>query len=184
MTTRPRKKHGWMEKPVFIGVCAWACFSGGPSRQHKKAERGVAKKNPTRPGGCSSCGTGGGPHGQSQFINLVNGVVTRSLAAPDATRDRVGACGTRLLNGLFIQHHWRAGLQLPFRFAPSSPKPSPRRKIECFSRERVRLRGGWSALDSRRDGTRRSIPPSTRSPVFTPLSPICHLRSRQYWRNE
>ena len=33
---------------------------------------------------------------QSQMSNLVNGVVTRSLAATDATNDRVGACGTKL----------------------------------------------------------------------------------------
>jgi hypothetical protein len=32
--------------------------------------------------------------------NLVNGVVTRRLAAADATRAKVGACGTKLLNGL------------------------------------------------------------------------------------
>lgn len=33
---------------------------------------------------------------QTQVINLVNGVVTRGLAATDATNDRVGACGTKL----------------------------------------------------------------------------------------
>ena len=37
---------------------------------------------------------------QTQMINLVNGVVTRGLAATDATNDRVGACGAKLLNGL------------------------------------------------------------------------------------
>ena len=38
---------------------------------------------------------------QTQVINLVIGVVTRSLAATDATSDRVGSCGTKLLNGFF-----------------------------------------------------------------------------------
>ena len=32
--------------------------------------------------------------------NLLNGVVTRGLAATDATSAKVGACGTKLLNGL------------------------------------------------------------------------------------
>jgi hypothetical protein len=36
---------------------------------------------------------------ETQMSNLVNGVVTRSLAATDATNDRVGTCGTKLLNG-------------------------------------------------------------------------------------
>jgi hypothetical protein len=33
--------------------------------------------------------------------NLVNGVVTRRLAATDATNDRVGARGAKLLNGFY-----------------------------------------------------------------------------------
>jgi len=56
---------------------------------------------------------------QTQMFNLVNGVVTRRLAATDATNDRVGACGAKLLNGLH-EHHWPAGLLLPFRFAAQS----------------------------------------------------------------
>lgn len=58
---------------------------------------------------------------QTQMINLVIGVVPRPSRITHATSDRVGACGTKLLNGL-LKHQWQAGLQLPFRFAPTSPK--------------------------------------------------------------
>ena len=58
------------------------------------------EKAATGRGGKPSCGTGGGPHGQSQMFNLVNGVVPSPARIADATNDNwVGACGTRLLNG-------------------------------------------------------------------------------------
>ena len=60
---------------------------------------------------------------QSQMINLVNGVVTRSLAATDATNDRVGACGTKLLNG--------------FKQTPLAGRPTASLPVRAqFTRER------------------------------------------------
>jgi hypothetical protein len=74
---------------------------------------------------------------QSQIINLVNGVVTRSLAAADATSDRVGACGAKLHERVLGEHQWQAGLQLPFRFALNAPTPLELGKRVCFFHERV-----------------------------------------------
>ena len=75
---------------------------------------------------------------QTQVINLVIGVVTRSLAATDATSDRVGTCGAKLHERVQNEHQWQAGLQLPFRFALNRPERSQRGKRESFFRERVR----------------------------------------------
>lgn len=76
--------------------------------------------------------------------NLVNGVVTRSLAATDATSDRVGACGAKLLNGFKVNTSGEAGLQLPFRFVTTAPAPPALGKRDCFFRERVRQQAvGW-----------------------------------------
>lgn len=58
---------------------------------------------------------------QTQMINLVIGVVPRPARITHAISDRVGSCGTKLLNGS-VEHQWQAGLQLPFRFAPTSSK--------------------------------------------------------------
>ena len=63
----------------------------------KKAERGFRQKIPRGQGSGFNCGTGVGPHARVQISNLLSGVVTRSLAATDATSVRVGACGTKLL---------------------------------------------------------------------------------------
>ena len=76
---------------------------------------------------------------QTQMINLVIGVVPRPARITHATSDRVGACGTKLLNGL-LKHQWQAGLQLPFRFAPHFTKTPELCKRASFFRERVRQR--------------------------------------------
>lgn len=85
---------------------------------------------------------------QEQMINLVNGVVTRSLAATDATNDRVGACGTKLHERVHNEHQWLAGLQLPFRFALNPPAPPELGKRVCFSHERVRQQAVGRLLKS------------------------------------
>ena len=81
---------------------------------------------------------------QTQMINLVNGVVTRGLATTDATSDRVGACGAKLLNGL-CEHHWPAGLLLPFRFVPNQPKRPTLGKPRLFLPRKGPPAGGSSA---------------------------------------
>jgi hypothetical protein len=81
---------------------------------------------------------------QTQVINLVNGVVTRRLAATDATNDRVGARGAKLLNGL-CEHHWPAGLLRPFRFAPNQPKRAQLGKPRLFLPRKGPPAGGSSA---------------------------------------
>ena len=40
----PRKKLGWVRKPVFIGIFAGSVFSGQASRKHKKAGVVLRKK--------------------------------------------------------------------------------------------------------------------------------------------
>ena len=84
---------------------------------------------------------------QSQVINLVIGVVPRPSRITHATRDRVGSCGAKLLNG-FYEHQWQAGLQLPFRFALNSPARAEPGKRFCFFRERVRQQAIGSLLMS------------------------------------
>ena len=81
---------------------------------------------------------------QTQVINLVIGVVTRSLAATDATSDRVGACGAKLHERVQNEHQWQAGLQLPFRFAFNPPRLPPRRK-RLFLPRKGPPAGGWFA---------------------------------------
>ena len=120
------------QEPVFIGIFGGAIWRGRAARQHKKAGRGFREKIPRGQISKSSCGTGGGPHVQTQMINLVNGVVTRGLATTDATSDRVGARGAKLLNGLY-EHHWPAGLQLPFRFTAQSTQAPRTRQASIVS---------------------------------------------------
>ena len=118
--TRPRKKHGYEKKPMFVGDLTGRAFpreSGGP---HKKAGRGFREKIHAACSASQVVEPEAGRVVQVQMINLVIGVVTRGLAVTDATSDRVGARGAKLLNG-FDEHQWQAGLQLPFRFTPNSP---------------------------------------------------------------
>ena len=75
------------------------CFAQGTIQTTQKSRSWVLQKIPRGQSGRSSCGTGGGPHGQSQIINLVNGVVPRPARITHATNDRVDACGAKLLNG-------------------------------------------------------------------------------------
>jgi len=78
-----------------LGFLRGVFWEGGGAGNTKRPDMGCVK-NPTRPGRKSSCGTGGGPHGQSQVNNLVNGVIPRSSRITDATKVKDGACGTKL----------------------------------------------------------------------------------------
>ena len=84
------------EPACLLGFCEDGFLASGIGDNTKRPNVVLPKKS-TRPGRKPSCGTGGGPHGQSQVFNLVNGVVTRRLAAADATSVKDGACGTKLL---------------------------------------------------------------------------------------
>ena len=123
----------------------WAVFEGDASCQHKKAERGSGEKLPRGLVNESSCGTGGGPHGPSQIINLVNGVVPRRLAAVDATNDRGDACRAKLHERVLLEHQWPAGLQLPFRFAVQSTRGASTRQARMFLPRKGPPAGGSSA---------------------------------------
>jgi hypothetical protein len=85
------------QEPVFIGLFAGAVRWGWAAGQHKKAERGFSQKFHAAKSPDQVEEPEAGRMVQTQVINLVNGVVTRRLAATDATSDRVGACGAKLL---------------------------------------------------------------------------------------
>ena len=95
----PRKKQGSDLKPVFIGDFAGRVFGGRRCSQHKKAGHGFLEKFHAARAANQDVEPEAGRMIQMQMSNLVNGVVTRSLTATDATNDRVGTCGTKLLNG-------------------------------------------------------------------------------------
>ena len=46
---RPRKKHGWMEKPYLFGVLQGLHFEQAVAAT-QKGRRGFQQINPTRPG--------------------------------------------------------------------------------------------------------------------------------------
>jgi len=64
-----------------------------------------------------------------------------SYKDPHATSDSGGACGDKLLNGLF-KNQWQNGLQLHLRFALIHHKTPSLASRLSFFRERVR-NGGW-----------------------------------------
>ena len=78
------------------------------------------------------------------MINLVNRVVDRSLAATDATRDRVGARGAKLLNG-FFKSPVAGRPTLPFRFAAQCTRALPWRQEPMFLPRKGPPAGGWFA---------------------------------------
>ena len=81
---------------------------------------------------------------QSQMINLVNGVVTRRLGATDATNDRVGACGAKLLNGL-VSTIGRPAYSFPSGSPPNQPKRAKLGKPRMFLPRKGPPAGGSSA---------------------------------------
>ena len=75
---------------------------------------------------------------QTQMNNLVNGVVTRGLTTTDATSAKVGACGTKLLNGLSMNTIGRPVYGFPSGSPPNPAGRLKRGKRESFSLARVR----------------------------------------------
>jgi len=86
-------------KPVFIGDFVAPVFCADRCRQHKKAGHGFRKKSHAARAINHVVEPESGRRIQTQVINLVNGVVPCPLRIADATNDRVGAYGTKLLNG-------------------------------------------------------------------------------------
>ena len=83
---------------------------------------------------------------QSQMSNLVIGVVPRPARITHATSDRVGACGTKLLNGFNeTPVAGRPTASLPVR-AQSTRAPGPRQARMFLSRKGSPA-GDWSAPD-------------------------------------
>jgi hypothetical protein len=130
---------------MFIKDFAQWVFQHGTAHQHKKAGRGFGQKIPRGQSARSRCGTGGGPHGQWQIINLVNGVVTRSLAATDATNDRVDACGTKLHERVQLNTSGESVYGFPSGSLVSQPKRSGFGKPRKFLPRKGPPAGGWSA---------------------------------------
>ena len=148
-TLSPRKKQGSDLRPVFIGDFARRVFCAPRCRQHKKAGHGFGKKSHAARAANQVVEPEAGRMIQTQMINLVIGVVPRPARITHATSDRVGACGTKLLNGL-LKHQWQAGLQLPFRFAPTSPK-RPNFASAQVSSVKGCANGGWFAPPEKLD---------------------------------
>jgi uncharacterized protein YfaP (DUF2135 family) len=77
---------------------------------------------------------------QAQVSNLVNGVVTRGLAATDATNDRVGAGGTKLHERVQTNTSGRPAYSFPSGSRSIHQRRSNLASLDCFSNERVHQR--------------------------------------------
>ena len=104
-----------------MGILKGLFFEGGKAGNTKRPDMGGLKKFPRGQGTDQVVEPESGRMVEMQMCNLVIGVVSRPTRITHATSDRVGAYGTKLLNGL-LKHQWQAGLQLPFRFALNSPQ--------------------------------------------------------------
>ena len=131
------------EAYFYWGFCTGR-FLWAATQATQKGRSWISQKFPRGPSSRSNCGTGVGPHVQVQMSNLLSGVVTRGLAATDATSGRVGARGTKLLNGLY-EHQWQAGLSLPFRFATQSIRAPRAGQARKFLPREGPPAGGWGA---------------------------------------
>lgn len=95
----PRKKQGRDRRPCFSVDFGMSVFGGWKSEQHKKADV-VFSKLSTRPAALNQVEEPeAGRKIQTQMINLVIGVVPCPSRITHAASDRVGSCGTKLLNG-------------------------------------------------------------------------------------
>ena len=84
---------------VFVGDFEAPVFGGGGHGQHKRAVRGFPLKIPRGLGSGHDCGTGGGPRVPIANEQSRKQGRYRGLSAADATSDRVGTRGAKLLNG-------------------------------------------------------------------------------------
>ena len=80
---RPRKKHGWMEKPYLLGVLQGPVFRASRRGNTKGPTWFSVNKSHAAWSMNQVVEPEAGRTIQSQMINLVIGVVTRSLAAAD-----------------------------------------------------------------------------------------------------
>ena len=74
--------------------------------------------------------------------NLMSGVIR--VKRHDATSESVVGRRAKLLNGFVVEHHWQAGLQLPFRAA--TIEPSATRQGKPVSPAKRCHQGGLWAL--------------------------------------
>ena len=125
-----------LESLSLLGVLRWPVFWVGRQDNTKRPSWFLAK-NPRGRSGSFSCGTGGGPHGQSQMINLVNGVVS-----PPCGHGRHQCEGRRMRNQAPGTGSKNTSGRPVYRFPSGSPLNSPKRlergKRECLFRARVR----------------------------------------------
>ena len=87
------------EEACFYWDSCKGCFPHAVMQTTQKDRTWVSQKIPRGQGGRSSCGTGGRPHGQSQIINLVNGVVTVALRPRTPPMIRATRAGPSSMNG-------------------------------------------------------------------------------------
>ena len=140
----PRKKQGYVRKPVFIGVLAGAVFSATPSSQHKKAGMDFRKKIHAAKSANQVEEPEAGRMIQSQMSNLVIGVVPCPLRITHATSDRVGSCGAKLLNGFNeTPVAGRPTASLPVR--AQSTRAARTRQARKFLPRKGSPAGDWSA---------------------------------------
>ena len=86
-----RNMAGW-KKPYLLGLLQGRVFEQAVAAT-QKGRRGLQKKSHAAWSMNQVVEPEAGRMIQSPMINLVSGVVTRSLAAADGLRDRVGSCG-------------------------------------------------------------------------------------------
>lgn len=90
----------------------------------------------------------------------------------EATSDAVVGRRAKLLNG-FGEHHWQAGLQLPFRAVTSEPSATPKRKPSFSSEtDRQTMSGGIQSPSPPRFSNRSShrSPVGHRQPPGSPIA--------------
>jgi hypothetical protein len=97
--TASRKKQGRHQNPVLIEGFPRRSLRAEPVRKHKRAGHGFGGKNHAATAAQNDVEPEAGRAVKRSMINLLHGVVTRRLTATDATHDRVGAHGAKLLNG-------------------------------------------------------------------------------------
>lgn len=137
------------EEACFYWDFCKGCFPHAVMQTTQKGRTWVSHKTPCGQSGRSSCGTGGGPHGQSQIINLVNGVVT--VALRPRTPPMIGStrAGPSSMNGFKrTPVAGRPTASLPVR-APFTSTARTWQALKFLPREGSPA-GDWFAPDTQR----------------------------------
>ena len=129
-----------------MGFFAGIVFSVQATWEHKKADVVICKKSTWPVPPFKLRNRRRAAWSNKQMSNLVNRVVTRSLAATDATTDQGGACGAKLLIGFNeTPLAGRTTASLPVRTQFTSAARTWQARL--FLPREGSPAGGWFALE-------------------------------------